>query len=507
MTPPRRSRSSVDSDLEDATALFDPEDSSSSLVGDMYPQAKQSPGVSILRPPSSLPVRQTLLLLVTVLPEILIHHMLTPLYPYMTRSLLPPEKINRTGYYAGLLQSAYAFPTTFMDAVWGHLSDAVGRPPVLLGGLIGYGVGTLFLGLSTDYWLAVVSLCLTGFFSSNSVVAKGMIGEITHDDSSRAWAYSAYGVVFSAAGISGTLVGGFLADPSLFDDVQFLKKRPYFVACSFGTLLACLGVFVTLRWLTKSSRPYKAVHTSTEDVEMEISQRAPVRRQNTDEELIDELDSPTKTHPNRLLRFLGPYKNLLAPRTLAPILLFAVYKLTHTLFHTALPLLASAPVSRNGFGLPPKSTSLALTLLSVAKLITKASYYPIHQRLGTTTSYALGAALIVPAAFVAPVFGHAYMWPSIYVATILVGIGEGLCYLSSIMLLTNSVGREYFGLVHGVAGCLGSAMKTIGPAFAGWAWEAGVERGISWGVFAVVGVAGLVGGCVSLAMKWIWWLR
>ncbi|KAJ3195271.1 hypothetical protein HK101_000608, partial [Irineochytrium annulatum] len=47
-------------------------------------------------------LRQTAMLLLTTVPEILIHHMLQPLYPYMVRTLMPNEA--RPGYYAGLLQ-------------------------------------------------------------------------------------------------------------------------------------------------------------------------------------------------------------------------------------------------------------------------------------------------------------------------------------------------------------------------------------------------------------------
>jgi MFS family permease len=69
---------------------------------------------------------------------------------------------------------------------------------VLLVGLLGYGVGTLLLGLSTAYVTSCLALFFTGCFAGNTVVAKGMIGEIGKDDKGRALGYSAYGVVRSA---------------------------------------------------------------------------------------------------------------------------------------------------------------------------------------------------------------------------------------------------------------------------------------------------------------------
>ncbi|KAI8907076.1 major facilitator superfamily domain-containing protein [Powellomyces hirtus] len=449
----------------------------------------------LFKPPASLPLKQTLLLLTTVLPEILIHHMLIPLYPYMTRALLPKEHAERTGYYAGLLQSAYALPTTFMDAIWGNLSDAIGRGPVLMTGLIGYGVGTLALGLSTSYWLSVISLGATGFFSSNAVVAKGMIGQIAHDDASRAWAYSAYGVVFSLAGLAGTLAGGFLADPALFSHIAFLRDRPYFVACSIGTLLAAVGVCITIKYLLHApGHNHAAKYAALDAAETGLP----------DSDTMDPMQLSTHTLP-RFLRylpaFLRPYFQLLSATTLPPILLYATYKLVHSLFHTALPLLASAPTSAGGLGLPAKSTSLAMSLLSLAKLLLKAFYFPIHRTIGTKHSYTLGAALIVPAALIPPLLGHTYTWPAIYASTLLIGAGEGLCYLSTIMLLTDAVGPQHYGLIHGVAGCLGSVMKTLGPAIAGAVWQVGVQADAIWIIFAAVAAVAALGVTLSSGMK------
>ncbi|KAJ3006636.1 hypothetical protein HKX48_009544 [Thoreauomyces humboldtii] len=452
----------------------------------------------MFNPPATLPLKQTLLLLTTVLPEILIHHMLIPLYPYMTRVLLPGQ--GGTGYYAGILQSAYALPTTFMDAVWGNLSDSIGRGPILMSGLLGYGVGTVLLGLSTSYWLSVLSLGATGFFSSNAVVAKGMIGEIATDDASRAWAYGAYGVVFSLAGLGGTLVGGFLADPELWSHIPFLRERPYFVACSVGTVLAALGAVVTYNYLLGETnrRPHRTYAPL-------ISVQTPSMDSMNSSDDVIEMPTRASCLPRALPSLLRPYLQIVNVETAKPILLYTAYKLSHSLFHAALPLLASAPVSSGGFGLPAKSTSVTIALLTTAKLITKGCYFPIHQAVGTRLSYCIGCALIIPAACIPPLFGHIAMWPSIYVATLFVGVGEGLCYLSTIMLLTDSVGPWHYGLVHGLAGCMGSLMKTIGPIVSGAVWELGVTLHHIWLIFVVVALVSAIGIVAGLTMdlrKW-----
>ncbi|KAJ3063533.1 hypothetical protein HDU99_004794, partial [Rhizoclosmatium hyalinum] len=88
--------------------------------------------------------------------------------------------------------------------------------PVLLIGLLGYGVGTMLLGLSTSFNFSLFALFLTGCFAGNTIVAKGMIGELTKDDRSRALGYSWYGIVYGICGVVGAVMGGYLADPDIF---------------------------------------------------------------------------------------------------------------------------------------------------------------------------------------------------------------------------------------------------------------------------------------------------
>jgi MFS family permease len=83
------------------------------------------------------------------MPEILIHHMLTPLYPYMVKTLLPSLSDSNNlvadaglghegmhggkgakggvGCYAGILASSYFFPTIVGAPLMGYLSDRWGR--------------------------------------------------------------------------------------------------------------------------------------------------------------------------------------------------------------------------------------------------------------------------------------------------------------------------------------------------------------------------------------------
>ncbi|KAJ3050372.1 hypothetical protein HK097_008678 [Rhizophlyctis rosea] len=471
----------------------------------------------------------------------------------MARTLIPGT--TTPGYYAGLLQSAYYLPTTFMNAVWGRLSDTIGRKPILLTGLCGYGFGVFTLGLGTAYWTALLSLCLTGAFSGNAVVAKGMIGELATDEESRAWAYSAYGVVFSAAGIMGTLLGGLLGNQETFSGIQFLRERPYFVACALGTTLAVLGVIITMKGLGETNdhgRETKYAPVATDGSSVEMTHVGDKKRGSwtaPDDEVDEDVggaplsvisseipDPPTEHYPThasssshpstflprpiqKLLTALEPYYAIISMRTIIPIFLYCAYALGNSLFHSAMPLLASAEPIYGGFGLSPSRTSFVMTSLSTAKLIFKALYSPIHLKLGTLWCFRIGTALLIPAAFLGPVLGAWYgSSPSsinldvdketiaapwigfLYASAICTGVGEGLMYLSTIMFLTNSVGHENYGLIHGVGGCLAAVVRTLGPTTAGAVWELGKVTGKPWLVF---GLCSAVAGAGLVLSRWI----
>ncbi|KAI8804580.1 major facilitator superfamily domain-containing protein [Cladochytrium replicatum] len=182
------------------------------------------------------PIRSVFIVLSTIFPEILVHHMLGPLYPYMARTLAQSE--DQVGAYTGFLASAYHLPTVVMNLAWGGLSDRLGRKPILLAGLLGFSIGCACLGLSTVFWFSFVSLLVAGTFTGNSVVAKGYIGQIAPDESTLAFGYTAYGLTHGVAAIVGSSFGGLLADPIVTKDSPFLQKHPYFLVCMVGASLA-----------------------------------------------------------------------------------------------------------------------------------------------------------------------------------------------------------------------------------------------------------------------------
>jgi MFS family permease len=66
----------------------------------------------------------------------------------------------------GLFMSAYSIMQFFFAPFWGRLSDRIGRRPVLLIGLGGYGVTFFLFGIAGNIPLLITFRALSGMISS-----------------------------------------------------------------------------------------------------------------------------------------------------------------------------------------------------------------------------------------------------------------------------------------------------------------------------------------------------
>ena len=81
-----------------------------------------------------------------------------PLLPSLV--FLPPTP---TGYYAGYVASAFTFGRFLSGYALGHVTDAVGRKPIIVSGLFSIMVLSVAFALSPTFGFAVGSRCVKGF--------------------------------------------------------------------------------------------------------------------------------------------------------------------------------------------------------------------------------------------------------------------------------------------------------------------------------------------------------
>jgi DHA1 family multidrug resistance protein-like MFS transporter len=147
------------------------------------------------------------------------------------------EQLGAGGAELGLLVASYAVMRLIFGPIWGSLSDRVGRKPILLIGVLGYGITMVGFGLATQLWMMFVARILSGVLSSaTSPTTMAYIGDSTSEEE-RGGGMGMLGAAVGLGTIFGPALGGLLADRSL--------STPFFAAAGLS-LLALLLIFLFL---------------------------------------------------------------------------------------------------------------------------------------------------------------------------------------------------------------------------------------------------------------------
>ncbi len=135
--------------------------------------------------------------------------MVVPIFPFYI------ERLGAGGRAFGLLVATAAFTELLFGPLWGSVSDRVGRKPILMIGMFGYGLSMLLFGLSTQLWHLFASRALSGVLSAAMLsTAMAYIGDST-SAKERGGGMGALGGAAGFGVILGPGLGGWLAGDSL----------------------------------------------------------------------------------------------------------------------------------------------------------------------------------------------------------------------------------------------------------------------------------------------------
>jgi DHA1 family multidrug resistance protein-like MFS transporter len=141
------------------------------------------------------------------------------------------ERLGAGGTELGLLVASYAVMRLITGPFWGSLSDRVGRKPVLMVGIFGYGITMILFGLATQLWMLFLFRILSGILSSaTSPTTMAYIGDST-PEKERGQGMGILGAAVGVGTIIGPGLGGLLAGDNL--------ATPFYIAggMSFVALL------------------------------------------------------------------------------------------------------------------------------------------------------------------------------------------------------------------------------------------------------------------------------
>src|SRR6266404_8854170 len=160
-----------------------------------------------------------------VLVDILGLTIILPLLPFYA------ESMGATPRVVGMLVSAYAICLLIAGPPLGHLSDRVGRRPVLLVSQMGTCVGFLILASAHVLWMVFLARIIDGLTAGNLTVAQAYISDVTELEN-RAKSFGMIGIAFGLGFLVGPALSGYLA--------QFNHTYPILLAAALSfTSIMC----------------------------------------------------------------------------------------------------------------------------------------------------------------------------------------------------------------------------------------------------------------------------
>ncbi len=145
-----------------------------------------------------------------------------PIFPFYI------EALGAGGSELGLLVATSALLEFVFAPLWGSVSDRIGRKPVLILGMVGYGLSSFLMGLATQLWMLFASRALSGILSSATLTtALAYVGDSTSEEE-RGGGMGMLGAAMALGIILGPGMGGWLASDSL--------STPFFVAAGMSLL-------------------------------------------------------------------------------------------------------------------------------------------------------------------------------------------------------------------------------------------------------------------------------
>src|SRR5207244_1988253 len=160
-----------------------------------------------------------------VLVDVLGLTIILPLLPFYA------ESMGATPATVGLLVSTYALCQLIAGPPLGHLSDRIGRRPVLLVSQVGTCIGFLILAYAHTLWLVFLARIIDGLTAGNLTVAQAYIADVT-DVENRTKSFGLIGIAFGLGFLAGPGISGFLA--------QYGNTYPIFAAAGLSfTSIMC----------------------------------------------------------------------------------------------------------------------------------------------------------------------------------------------------------------------------------------------------------------------------
>ena len=320
-----------------------------------------------------------------------------------------------SSFEAGLLVASYSLAQFFFAPMWGHLSDRIGRKPVLAFTLAGNVLAYGLYALSGSLTMLFFSRSLSGFFGANISTAQAYVADVTTPET-RAKGMGMIGMAFGLGFVLGPAMGGPLG-----------KYVGVWAPGAAAALLSAIACFVAVTKLPESLTP-------------ELRAKAQAR----------------SGHPIFALKAALTRKELAGLLGLFFFLVFGFANL-----ESMLPLFLS-----DRYGFDEAHTGYVFAYIGVCIAFVQGFLLGrLVKRYGEARLLILGAALL---ALGMQLYWLAPSLPFYLLCVPVVALGMGLSKPCVATLIRRRTPPEIQGRTLGLSQSLGALARAISPGLAGW---------------------------------------
>uniref|UniRef100_A0A0D9Y6T4 Major facilitator superfamily (MFS) profile domain-containing protein n=1 Tax=Oryza glumipatula TaxID=40148 RepID=A0A0D9Y6T4_9ORYZ len=369
------------------------------------------------------------------------------LFPYlyfMIRDLKVAKEEQDIGFYAGFVGATYFLGRTISAVPWGIFADKYGRKPCIVISILSVIVFNTLFGLSTTYWMAIVTRGLLGLLCGILGPIKAYASEVCRKE------HQALGIslVTSSRAIAlvvGPAIGGFLSQPAkkypnLFSEESVFGRFPYFLPCFVISVLAA-GACVACIWLPET------LHMHHDDKEVIDALEA--------QDATSDLGETTKESGSGRM---GHTKSLLKNwQLMSAITLYCVFSLHDTAYLEIFSLWAVSSRKYRGLSFTSQDVGIVLAISGFGVLVYQLAIYPLLAKyVGPIKPFRYAAVLSILLLSTYPFMANLYGLELKATITIACNI-----------LQNTAVTQEQRGVANGISVTLMSIFKAVAPAAAG----------------------------------------
>nr|BAE71198.1 putative transporter-like protein [Trifolium pratense] len=383
---------------------------------------------------------------------------LFPFLYFMVRDFNVAKEEADISYYAGYVGSSFMLGRSLTSVIWGMVSDRYGRKPVIIIGIIAVVIFNTLFGLSTSFWMAIITRFLLGSLNGVLGPVKAYATELFREEH-QAIGLSTCDMISGMCSLGigliiGPAIGGYLAQPAekypqIFAKDSFWDKFPYFLPCFIISGLA-LTVAIACIWIPETLHNHSGSNESTDDAEALENGSNRVEKQKT-------------VQKNENLFMNWPL--------MSSIIAYSVFSLHDVAYQEVFSLWAVSPPRLGGLSFTTDDVGNVLSISGLALVIYQLFIYPSVEKACGPIAFAritgiFSIPLLQSYPFIAMLSGVS-LYIVISIASMLKNV-MSVTITTGLFLIQNRVVEQHQrGAANGISMTAMSLFKAIGPAAGG----------------------------------------